>query len=196
MACAQPAPGRLFARAQLQLQRGGAGKFARASRLHCRTARHASELSLALRVCLTGRQPLEQQAIANREGKVLNIYLDDLRDVSGRTGHGSVTADRHMRLRQAAASCRRGVLLLHMPVLVFAAATTDSTLLPWPQYLSEVDPTRQRLLEDVKNNTMRYIGIAAEAADEAMPPPEGLPQADIYDRLLESVSTFARGCGA
>ena len=55
---------------------------------------------------------------------------------------------------------------------------------------------RQRLLEDVKNNTMRYIGIAAEAADEAMPPPEGLPQADIYDRLLESVSTFARGCGA
>jgi hypothetical protein len=35
---------------------------------------------------------------------------------------------------------------------------------------------------------MRYAGIAAEAADEAMPPPEGRPQADIFDRLLESVS--------
>ncbi|KIZ01252.1 Protein PROLIFERA [Monoraphidium neglectum] len=75
------------------------------------------------------------QAIANRECKVLNIRLDDLRD-----------------------------------------------------YLSEVDPGRRRLLDDVKENTMRYAGIAAEAADEAMPPPEGLPQADIFDRLLESRS--------
>lgn len=54
-----------------------------------------------------------------------------------------------------------------------------------------MDPTRGRLLEDIKGNTMRYVGLVAEAADDAMPPPEGLPQADIYDRLLESVS--ARG---
>lgn len=64
-----------------------------------------------------------------------------------------------------------------------------------PQYLAEVDPGRQQLLENVKNNTMRYIGIAAEAADEAMPPPEGLPQADIFDRLLESVSRAGGGGG-
>ncbi|GBF93305.1 DNA replication licensing factor MCM7 [Raphidocelis subcapitata] len=75
------------------------------------------------------------QAIANRECKLLNVYLDDLRD-----------------------------------------------------YLAEVDPARQRLLEDIQSNTMRYVGIVAEAADDAMPPPEGLPQADIFDRLLESRS--------
>lgn len=57
-----------------------------------------------------------------------------------------------------------------------------------------MDPGRRQLLDDVKNNTMRYLGIAAEAADEAMPPPEGLPQADIFDRLLESVSN-SRGWG-
>jgi hypothetical protein len=55
------------------------------------------------------------------------------------------------------------------------------------------------LLERVKTNTMRYVGMMAEAADEAMPPPEGLPQADIFDRLLESVSwpggsRVAQGC--
>lgn len=77
----------------------------------------------------------QQQSIANREAKTLNIELDDLRD-----------------------------------------------------YLAEVDPGRAALLDDVKGNTMRYVGIAAEAADDAMPPPEGLPQADIFDRLLESVS--------
>jgi len=43
---------------------------------------------------------------------------------------------------------------------------------------------------------MRYIGIAAEAADEAMPPPEGLPQADIFDRLLESVSQLEAMTGS
>jgi hypothetical protein len=63
------------------------------------------------------------------------------------------------------------------------------------QYLAEVDPGRQRLLDDVKTNTMRYVGIVSEAADEAMPPPEGLPQADIFDRLLESVSLVGEGGG-
>jgi hypothetical protein len=77
---------------------------------------------------------------------------------------------------------------LHPTVTPCPTDSSSSPLPPTPKkYLAEVDPARRRLLDDVKGNTMRYIGIAAEAADEAMPPPEGLPQSDIFDRLLESV---------
>jgi hypothetical protein len=182
----------------------------------------------APRVLRRPRPP--QQAIANREAKVLNIRLDDLRDVRAGEGPGPAgppggeradalrwlgavvdgwrrgtrealhphsarsgadrTRSRGARHRQSAHARSRAPCPLAVPPPHSPAPA------PCPQYLAEVDPARRRLLDDVKANTMRYVGIAAEAADEAMPPPEGLPQADIFDRLLESVSRLRGGARA
>lgn len=142
---------------------------------------------------------------------MLNICLDDVRNVSG-PQRSRAKRNSRPALEPAAGLLRQREPRVALPAQqhVCAAPISRPSGRGWPpgpptlptlrprgrpaQYLAEVDPGRQRLLEDIKANTMRYIGIAAEAADEAMPPPEGLPQADIFDRLLETVS--ARVCGA